>query len=383
VVDCGTACPAETVADLNIINAAEGEARAICTTAGSSSGKNSEWTLHCDTNGNGIVDDGEAVQENSVMSKKCKIAARLDCGGEPEPDTDCDLLDIVQAANTNVVITCIEDKGKQEEMSCADQDGNLLSTFTGSKKTLVKWVTGGACGSGDDDEEDTDCDLLATVQAANTNVVVTCVADNGKKEEMSCADQDGNTLSTFEGNKKSLIKWVTGGACGSGDDDEEDTDCDLLAIVQAANTNVVVTCIVDNGKKEEMSCADQDGNTLSTFEGSKKALVKWVTGGACGSGDDDDGEVSCACETETSGFAGITCIGKDQYECQNQSGQTITFKVNAKKCKKVAKKTKCQQGAGNKNKNDNKNNSNKNNNNKNNNNKNNNSNKNNNKKKGK
>jgi len=317
VVDCGTACPAETVADLNIINAAQGEARAVCTTAGADSGKNSVWTLHCDTNQNGVVDDGEAVQENSVMSKKCKISSKLDCGGEPEPDTDCDNLAAVQAANTNVVVACVEDKGKQEEMTCSDQDGNLLSTFTGSKKTLIKWVTGGSCGSGDDEEEDTDCDNLAAVQAANTNVVVTCVADNGKKEEMSCADQDGNTL--------------------------------------------------------------------STFEGSKKALIKWVTGGACGSGDDDDGEVSCACETETAGFAGITCVAKDQYECQSQTGQTITFKVNAKKCKKVAKKTKCQQGAGNKNKNNsNKNNSNSNKNNNNNkNNKNNSSNKNNNKKKGK
>ena len=55
VVDCGTACTAEDVASLNILNAADGEAVATCTQAGAANGKNSVWTLHCDANQNGKI----------------------------------------------------------------------------------------------------------------------------------------------------------------------------------------------------------------------------------------------------------------------------------------------------------------------------------------
>merc|ERR1711935_994441 len=215
VVDCGTACPAETVASLNIKNAPTGEAVATCTSAGAATGKNSEWTLHCDANQNGIVDEGETVQENSLMSKKCKIKATIDCGGVAPPDTSCDFLSAVQAANTDAIVSCV----------------------------------GGGGG-------DTDCDFLANVQAANSDVVVSCITDNGKTEEMQCADQDGNVLSTFEGKSTKLLKWVVSAECstgGGGGGGDPSCFCET----ETANF-VDIQCIATN----TWSCTDTNNETI-------------------------------------------------------------------------------------------------------------------------
>ena len=243
------------------------------------------------------------------MGKKCKISSKIDCGGtptEPPPDTDCDFLASVQAANTNVVVTCLNDNGKTEEMQCADQDGNVLSTFEGKSKKLLKWVVSSECstggGGGGGGGEDT-CDFLDAVQAANTDVVVACIADNGKTEEMSCSDQDGNLLSTFTGKQKKLLKWVVSSDCSTG-------------------------------------------------------------GGGGG------GTPTCICEDDVSNFLDIQCISDNTWSCTNTSGGTTTFSISkAKKCAKTAGKQDCAsrvQKEQNNNKNNNNKNNNKNKNNKNN-----------------
>jgi len=270
---------------LNIENAPAGEAVATCTKAGWETGKNSEWTLHCDANQNGIVDAGETVQENSLMGKKCKISAKIDCGGVAPPDTSCDFLAEVQAANPDAIVTCVEDLGKQEHMQCEDADGNVLSTSTGKKKVLLKWVVAscGGNGGGGGGGGNTDCNFLANVQAANPDVVVTCIADNGKIEHMSCADQDGNVLSTFEGKSKKLMKWVVSSECSTG-------------------------------------------------------------GGGGGGG--GGGNPTCFCETETANFVDIQCIATNTWSCTDTNGMTIQFDTpKAKKCNKVASKSTCARNA--------------------------------------
>ena len=294
------------------------------------------------------------------MGKKCKISSKIDCGGvsPPDPvDTSCDFLAAVQAANPAVVVTCLEDKGKTETMECADQDGNVFSSTTGKQNALLSWVVS-QCG---DPVVNTSCDFLTDVQAANPSVVVTCVEDGGKTETLECADQDGNVFSQKTGKKKVLLNWVTKD-CG---EPQVDTSCDFLAAVQAANTNVVVTCIEDLGKTEHMECADQDGNLLSSSTGKKKNMINWVTsqcgenGGGGGGGGD-----SCNCEADVAHFLNVNCIGNNVFECTNSSGSTITFKAtNPNKCAKVVKKSKCATAAqsepnknkNNKNKNNNKN----------------------------
>ena len=287
----------------------------------------------------GIVDAGETVQENTEMGKNCKISNKIDCGGTPPVDTSCDYLIAVQAANPAVVVTCLEDKGKTETMECADQDGNVFSSSTGKQAALITWVTSD-CG---DPVVDQSCDFLANVQAANTNVIVTCVEDLGKQEHMECSDQDGNLLSSSTGKQKNLLKWVqsecgnNGGGGGGGD-----PTCDYLAEVQAANTNVVVSCIEDLGKKETLQCADNDGQVLSTSTGKKKNLLNWVESECGENGGGGGGEATCNCQSEVSDFKDIACVATNTYECTDNSGSTISFTTpKAKKCNKYVSNANC------------------------------------------
>merc|ERR1712150_34323 len=146
-------------------------------------------------------------------------------------------------------------------------------------------------------------------------------------------------------------KWVVA-SCGDNGGGGGNTDCNFLAKVQAANPDVVVTCIADNGKREEMSCTDQDGNVLSTFEGKSKNLLKWVvssecsTGGGGGDGGDGGGNPTCFCETETANFVDIQCIATNTWSCTDTNGMTIQFDTpKAKKCNKVASKSTCARNA--------------------------------------
>ena len=208
------------------------------------------------------------------MGKKCKISAKIDCGGVAPPDTSCDFLAEVQAANPDAIVTCVEDLGKQEHMQCEDADGNVLSTSTGKKKNLLNWVVDSCGGNGGGGGgENTDCDHLADVQAANPDVVVTCIADNGKKEEMSCADQDGNVLSTFEGKSKKLLSWVVSSDCSTGGGGGNPT---CFCETETANF-VDIQCIATN----TWSCTDTNGMTIQFDTPKAKKCNKVASKSTC------------------------------------------------------------------------------------------------------
>ena len=97
-------------------------------------------------------------------------------------------------------------------MTCSDQAGNIMSQFTGKKQKLIKWAKSQKC------KISTECKSIEKVQAKNKDIKVICVNDMGKTKVMSCADEDGNILSTKSGKVKDLMKWVQSNECKTGDD---------------------------------------------------------------------------------------------------------------------------------------------------------------------
>ena len=343
-IDCGGAPPVDTSCDF--LAAVQAANPAVVVTCVEDKGKTE--TMEC------ADQDGNVFSSTTGKESALLTWVTTQCG-DPVVDQSCDFLAAVQAANPSVVVTCVEDKGKTETMECADQDGNVFSSSTGKQAFLLTWVTT-QCG---DPVVDQSCDYLAEVQAANNGVIVNCVEDLGKQEHMECTDQDGNVLSSSTGKKKNLLTWVASCGDNGGGGGGGDPTCDSLADVQAANTNVVVTCIEDLGKKETLQCADTDGNVLSTSTGKKKNLLNWVKSD-CGEngGGGGGGQATCNCESEVSDFKDITCVATNTYECTDNGGNTISFTTpKAKKCGKYVSNANCasaSQKEPNKNKNNNK-----------------------------
>ena len=73
-----------------------------------------------------------------AKSKKCQTS------------TECKSLSKIQAKNKDVKVICVNDMGKTKVMSCADQNGTILSTKTGKMKDLIIWIQSNECKIGDD-----------------------------------------------------------------------------------------------------------------------------------------------------------------------------------------------------------------------------------------
>ena len=143
---------------------------AICTQAGKSNGKGSQWTLTCATSGQCEYDscwmthDSYFLATSLSMGKGCRLNGALACskpgstnnnnsndnGGFPvqpagDPRPQCSTLSSAQSANPSASFSCVAASGKQETLSCTVN--GVTNTFTGKKKKVISWATSSSCSA--------------------------------------------------------------------------------------------------------------------------------------------------------------------------------------------------------------------------------------------
>ena len=258
-------------------------------------------------------------------------------------------------------------------MSCETKEGNVLSTFSGSSKALIKWINGPLCSEG----PDTHCEQLDWIRLGkHKEIEIECIEDHGRvgknkkggvKYTLECK-HNGVVLSTSKNNLQRLRRWASGPSCQpilnfsttqstTTVPSVSSTACPELQSIQAEidNESATLKCLEDNGKEYKLGCYIYN-ELVSTKTATIEKLKKWASSNACG-------RIKCVCHEQFSALDKAKCVDPGGWQCQKTtvtgacSGfitevyQNVKSKTyfNKKKrpetkkrwCEKMAQKTGC------------------------------------------